>query len=137
MNKTTCLNCKKICDKRELDEFYECLACQESFVKSMVCKKQPKKQPSDPYSWIERIPSETKKAIISDAESMIAQNRKFKSIRRKFKSIRLFLVYVLEVYDIKFTIGDFYELRKLFLKENPTYIFKNKKIAIPEFTLRK
>ena len=133
MNKTTCLNCKKICDKRELDEFYECLACQESFVKSMVCKKQP----SDPYSWIERIPSETKKAIISDAESMIAQNRKFKSIRRKFKSIRLFLVYVFEVYDIKFTIGDFYELRKLFLKENPTYIFKNKKIAIPEFTLRK
>jgi hypothetical protein len=130
MNKTTCLNCKKICDKRELDEFYECLACQESFVKSLVCKKQPKKQPSDPYSWIERIPSETKKAIISDAESMIAQNR-------KFKSIRLFLVYVLEVYDIKFTIGDFYELRKLFLKENPTYIFKNKKIAIPEFTLRK
>jgi hypothetical protein len=126
MNKTTCLNCKKICDKRELDEFYECLACQESFVKSMVCKKQP----CDPYSWIERIPSETKKAIISDAESMIAQNR-------KFKSIRLFLVYVFEVYDIKFTIGDFYELRKLFLKENPTYIFKNKKIAIPEFTLRK
>ena len=126
MNKTTCLNCKKICDKRELDEFYECLACQESFVKSMVCKKQP----FDPYSWIERIPSETKKAIISDAESMIAQNR-------RFKSIRLFLVYVFEVYDIKFTIGDFYELRKLFLKENPTYIFKNKKIAIPEFTLRK
>ena len=126
MMTTTCLNCKKICDKRELDEFYECLSCQESFVKSMVYKKQP----SDPYSWIEKIPSETKKAIISDAEYMIAQNK-------KFKSIRSFLIYVLEIYDIKFTIGDFYALRKLYLKENPDYIFKNKKIAIPEFTLRK
>lgn len=35
MKLTTCLNCKKECTVRELDEFYECFKCQHEFIEEI------------------------------------------------------------------------------------------------------
>ena len=117
-----CLWCGDFVYKGGLDECYQCYTCKRKTEKEI---KEINQVGVKDYNWLDNLSKEIKDKIIFEAEKSI-------SYKRRFSKIQDFLTYVYKTYAIKFSQGDFLELRKRYLKDNPEFEFKNKRLKLKE-----